>query len=146
MKVKDRMCNNIYYCLPNSTVTDCAKLMNEKHVGCIPVCDEGKNLVGLVTDRDITLRCIASNKDCNTTKVSDIMTCNVYSCTLDDDIKNVENKMAENKIRRIPIVDNNKVIGMITLGDLAKNKEINSEGVCATLEDICCTNKNKNAE
>jgi len=54
--------------------------------------------------------------------------------------------MAENKIRRIPIVDNNKVIGMITLGDLAKNKEINSEGVCATLEDICCTNKNKNAE
>ena len=121
------MCNNIYYCLPNSTVTECAKIMNEKHVGCIPVCDEGKNLVGLVTDRDITLRCIASNKDCNTTKV-------------------VENKMAENKIRRIPIVDNNKVIGMITLGDLAKNKEINSEGVCATLEDICCTNKNKNAE
>ena len=50
MKVKDCMCNNIYYCLPNSTVTDCAKLMNEKHVGCIPVCDEGKNLVGLVTD------------------------------------------------------------------------------------------------
>ena len=63
--------------LPNSTVTDCAKLMNQNHVGCIPVCDEGKNLVGLVTDRDITLRCIASNKDCNTTKVSDIMTCNV---------------------------------------------------------------------
>ena len=54
--------------------------------------------------------------------------------------------MAENKIRRIPIVDNNKVIGMITLGDLAKNKEINSDGVCATLEDICCTNTNKNAE
>ena len=131
MKVKDCMCNNIYYCLPNSTVTDCAKIMNEKHVGCIPVCDEGKNLVGLVTDRDITLRCIASNKDCNTTKVSDIMTCNVYSCTSDDDIKTVENK---------------KVIGMITLGDLAKNKEINTTGVCATLEDICCTNTNKNAE
>ena len=114
MKVKDCMCNNIYYCLPNSTVTECAKIMNEKHVGCIPVCDEGKNLVGLVTDRDITLRCIASNKDCNTTKVSDIMTCNVYSCTSNDDIKTVENKMAENKIRRIPIVDNNKVIGMST--------------------------------
>lgn len=74
------------------------------------------------------------------------MTCNVYSCTSNDDIKTVENKMAENKIRRIPIVDNNKVIGMITLGDLAKNKEINTDGVCATLEDICCTNTNKNAE
>ena len=66
---------------------------------------------------------------------------NLYNDYLMDKIK-----MAENKIRRIPIVDNNKVIGMITLGDLAKNKEINSEGVCATLEDICCTNKNKNAE
>ena len=99
-----------------------------------------------MTDRDITLRCIASNKDCNTTKVSDIMTCNVCSCTSDDDIKTVENKMAENKIRRIPIVENNKVVGMISLGDLAKNQEINTAGVCATLEDICCNKTNKNAE
>ena len=139
------MCNNIYYCLPNSTVTDCAKLMNENHVGCIPVCDEGKNLVGLVTDRDITLRCIASGKDCNTTKVSDIMTCNVYTCTSNDDIQTVENKMAENKVRRIPIIDSNKVVGMITLKDLVKNEQVNRTGVYATLEDICC-NKTKNAE
>ena len=49
--------------------------------------------------------------------------------------------MAQNKVRRIPILDNNKVVGMITLGDLAKNQEINTTGVCVTLEDICC-NKN----
>ena len=146
MKIKDCMCNNIYYCLPDSTVTDCAKIMNQKHVGCIPVCDEQKNLVGIVTDRDITLRCIANNKDCNATKVSDIMTCNVCSCNLDDDIKTAENKMAQNQVRRIPILDNSKVVGIITLGDLSRNQEINDQRVCNTLEDICCNITNKNAE
>lgn len=146
MKIKDCMCNNIYYCLPNSTVTDCAKIMDQKHVGCIPVCDDQKNLVGIVTDRDITLRCIANNKDCNATKVSDIMTCNVCSCNLNDDVETAENKMAENQVRRIPIVDNNKVVGIITLGDLSRNQDINVQRICSTLEDICCNKTNKNSQ
>ena len=54
--------------------------------------------------------------------------------------------MSENKVRRIPIVDGTKVVGMISLGDLAKNEQINTTGVCATLEDICCSKTNKNAE
>lgn len=145
MKIKDCMCNKVYYCLPNSTVADCAKLMNENHIGCIPVCDEEKNLVGLVTDRDITLRCIASNKDCNTTKVSDIMTCNVYTCNSEDTVEAVEDKMSENKVRRIPILDKNKVVGIITLGDLSKNEKINNDGIYATWENIYCNNT-KNAE
>ena len=65
MKVKDCMCNQVTCVTPESTVKDCAKLMCNKHVGCIPVCDNNNNVVGLVTDRDIILRSIACDKDTN---------------------------------------------------------------------------------
>ena len=54
--------------------------------------------------------------------------------------------MAQNQVRRIPILDNSKVVGIITLGDLSRNQEINDQSVCNTLEDICCNKTNKNAE
>ena len=73
MKVKDCMCYEVAYLTPESTVEDCAKLMCNKHVGCIPVCDNNKTVVGLVTDRDVILRSIACNKDIKTTPISDII-------------------------------------------------------------------------
>lgn len=146
MKVKDCMCYEVAYLTPDSTVEDCAKLMCSKHVGCIPVCDNNKTIVGLVTDRDVILRSIACNKDIKTTPISDIMTCQICSCGPEEDINEAEKKMSEEQIRRLPVVDeNNKIIGIITLGDLCANKDVNTEGVCNTLENICKYN-NKNAE
>lgn len=146
MKVKDCMCHEIAYLTPESTVEDCAKLMCNKHIGCIPICDNNKTVVGLVTDRDIILRSIACNKDIKTTPVSDIMTCNVCYCTQDEEINEAEKKMSNEQIRRLPVVDeNNKIIGIITLGDLCKNQNINTDEVSKTLENICNYN-NKNAE
>lgn len=146
MKVKDCMCNDVCYCLPDTTISDCAKLMSSKHIGYVPVCDTNQRLVGVVTDRDIALRCIACEKDSKTTKVSDIMSSNIFSCTPEDEMKTIENKMSENQIRRLPIVDGNKVVGIISIGDLAKNEQINSECVGNTLENICCGKNNKNAD
>ena len=144
MKVKDCMCNNVYYVTPNSTVKDCAKLMCDNHIGCIPVCDTLENVVGLVTDRDVILRAISCDKDVNSTPISDIMTCKVCCCNSDTDIKEAENLICQNQIRRLPVVDNqNKIIGIITLGDLAKNNNISNESVSNTLENICkCEEKN----
>ena len=145
MKVKDCMCHEVAYVNPDCSVEDCAKLMCNNHIGCIPVCNTEKQVVGLVTDRDILLRTVGCGKDIKNTPVSDIMTCKVCCCEPDIDISEAEKIMSENQIRRLPVVDNNKVIGIITLGDLATNKEVNTEEVCATLENICGCNT-KNAE
>lgn len=144
MKVKDCMCNDVCCVTPDSTVQDCAKIMCSNHVGCIPVCDTLQNVVGLVTDRDVILRSIACDKDTKNTQVKDIMTCKVCCCNSDVDVKEAEDLMCEYQIRRLPVVDNeNKIIGIITLGDLAKNNNVSNDGVSNTLETICkCDDKN----
>ena len=146
MKVQDCMCGDICVCSPENTVCDCSKLMNDRHVGCIPVCDAENKVVGLVTDRDIILRTVACDKDVKNTPASEIMTCNVCTCNENDDVHTAENKMAQNQIRRIPVVDNNKVIGILTLGDLAQyNEETGEDHFCNTVEDICgCGGQTKN--
>jgi CBS domain-containing protein len=146
MKVENCMCNDVYTVTPNSTIQDCAKLMCNNHIGCIPVCDNSQNIVGLVTDRDIILRGIACDKDIKTTPVSDIMTCKVCCCNGDCDVTEAEKIMSNYQIRRLPVVDNNnKLIGIITLGNLVQNQNVSSKGVDDTLENICKCN-GKNAE
>lgn len=148
MKVKECMCNDVACVKPDCSLNQVAKLMNEKHVGCIPVCDEDNCICGIVTDRDILLRAVACEKDTKTCKVSDVMTCNVCTCTEDEEMTNAESKMAQNQIRRLPVCDqNNKVIGILTLGDLAQNdREIGEQQVCTTIEEICNCHNGKHAE
>lgn len=149
MKVKDCMCNTVCCVTPDSKLNEVAKLMCTNHTGCIPVCDNSNCIVGIVTDRDLVLRCVACNKDANQTPVSEIMTCNVCTCSEEDEIYDVENKMAKNQIRRIPVCDNNNhVVGILTMGNLAnKCNQLGKEEVCTTIENICeCNGKIKNAE
>ena len=145
MKVKECMCNEVESINPNTSIKECAKIMSDNHIGCVPVCNEQKEVVGIITDRDLLLRAVACDKDINTTKASDIMTCNVYCCSSDTDVKEAENIMSTEKIRRIPIVDNNKIVGILTLGDISQASDINKNDVCTTLKDIC-SNQTKNAE
>lgn len=148
MKVKDCMCSDICCVKPDTKLNEVAKLMSDNHIGCIPVCDEQDSICGIVTDRDMVLRCIACEKDVKETPVSDIMSCNVCSCEEDDEMTNAENKMAKNQIRRLPVCDQNKkVVGMLTLGDLAQNDKMLGElEVCSTISRICSCKDNKNAE
>ena len=143
MKVKECMCDESFCVKPETSICEVAKMMANNHVGTVAVCDNNNCLCGIVTDRDIILRSIACDKDVHQTPVSDIMTTNVFTCKKDDDIKDAEKTMAQNQIRRIPVMENNKITGILTLGDLATNKEISEHEVYSTLEDICkCTNKN----
>lgn len=146
MKIKECMNNNVYCLKPENTVQDCAKLMNEKHIGCVPVCDEEKNIVGLVTDRDVILRSIACDRDTKQTPLSEIMTTKVCCCNSEVEIYEAEDLMCRNQIRRLPIIDdNNKIIGIISLGDLIKNSGVNNKDVSDTFETIC-KHDHKNAE
>ena len=93
MKVKECMCDDVCCVKPETKINEVAKLMSSNHIGCVPVCDNNNKICGIVTDRDILLRSIANDKDVKQTPVSDIMTCNVCTCTEDEDMKNAENKM-----------------------------------------------------
>ena len=146
MKVKDCMCKNVAYLAPNATIQECAKLMSDKHIGCIPVCEGNKKVVGIVTDRDVILRSIACDKDVKTTPLSEIMTTKVCFCSEDDDINNVQAIMSNEQIRRLPVINgNNEIVGIITLGNLCASQYVNSDDVGETIEDICSCNR-KNAE
>ena len=143
MKVKECMCSNVCYCTPETKISDVAKIMNTNGIGCVPVCDKNKCVVGILTDRDIILRSIACDKDACNTNVSEIMTCNATCCECNEDIEQVTKTMGETGIRRIPVTENGKLIGMLTLGDFAKHSNITTECVGNTFERICnCENKN----
>lgn len=143
MKVKECMCKQVDSIKPDASVSECAKIMGEKHIGCIPVCDDNNSVVGIVTDRDILLRAVACNKDTCNTKVSNIMSTKVFCCDCNSDINEAEKIMCQEQIRRIPIVENGKLTGIITLADLAINNSIPRQDVCNTVEKICeCSSKN----
>ena len=93
--------------------------MKELNVGAIPVCD-GKNLVGMVTDGDLVLRVMAQRRDPSTTTVRDTMTPEVYFCYEDEEAEIPAGLMAQQQIRRLPILSRAKqLIGLVSLGDLA---------------------------
>lgn len=147
MKVKECMCTQISCVNPETNLTDVAKLMKNQHVGCLPICDTNKQIVGLVTDRDLVLRGIACNKDANTTPVSDIMTTEIYTVTPNENVENATKTMCDCQVKRIPVVENNQMVGILTLGDIANNNEINQTDIGKTVEGICrCGNHAKNNE
>lgn len=141
MKVKYCMCNEVWAAKPETTIYEIAKLMEKNKIGCVPICDNNNSLVGIITDRDIVLRGVGWDKDTKTTPISEIMTTNIYSCGPEDDVYDAECKMSQNQVRRIPVIENDKVVGILTLGDLAHfNKEIGKQEVCNTISNICETN------
>lgn len=147
MKVKECMCSEVTCVNPGAKITDVAKLMLNKHVGCIPVCDNNKNIVGLVTDRDLILRSLACEKDIKQTPVSEVMTTKIFNVAPDAEVSEAEKIMCECQVRRVPVVENDILVGIITVGDLVNNQNISSEEVSNTVEQICnCDGNSKNAE
>lgn len=142
MRVKECMCKKVVRATPETTLTEVAKLMQQNDVGCIPICNNENNVVGFITDRDIITRCVASNKQCGQTKASDIMTTNVIKTTPDTEIDDATQTMSTNQIKRLPVIENNQIVGMLTIGDLAQHQDISSKEVGTTVECICgCQDK-----
>lgn len=149
MKVNECMCKNVVLVKPEDNVLKAAKIMKNNHIGCVPVCDENNCICGILTDRDIVLRAVANDKNVNTTKISDIMTTDIYTCFQDEEITNAQSKMAFNQIRRLPVCDaNNHVVGILTIGNLANsNTQIGKTQFSTMVGNICnCEGNAKNAE
>ncbi len=138
MKINECMCKDVCFVKPDCNVYDAARIMNENHIGCIPVCDDEKTVVGVLTDRDIVLRTVACNKNAKETTVSEVMTTNVYTCKCEQNIEEAQELMSKNQIRRIPIIDSNsKMVGILTTGDLINNNNVKNQNVAETMQNIC---------
>ena len=127
MQVKELMTTNIAALAPDNTILDAAKSMQTHNIGCMPVCQPDGKVIGIITDRDIVVRSLASNGDPKTTLVKDVMTKNVITAQPDMDVNSALEAMATNKIRRLPVVQNDTLVGMIAIGDLATRNILNNE-------------------
>ena len=134
-QISDIMTRDVRCVAPHDSLQRAAKFMNELNVGALPVWD-GQNLIGMVTDRDITIRGVAEGKQVDSAPVSDVMSTDVQCCFEDEKIDDVMEKMRDSQIRRIPVMNRqNQLVGMISLGDLA-TKTTSDDDVHSTLENI----------
>ncbi len=132
----DIMTRNVVTCTPYNTVTQVAQLMHRHNIGSIPVVENGNTLVGIITDRDITTRVVASGFDSKTIHVSTVMTDHPVTCRPEDDLETARSRMSEHQIRRLPIVGpDGHLVGIITQADLLlrSNDDVQTEKV---LEEI----------
>ncbi|WP_349410378.1 CBS domain-containing protein [Pseudalkalibacillus sp. SCS-8] len=130
-KLKDIMTKNVDYCTTLDNVYEAAVKMKNDHVGAIPVC-ENDQLVGMITDRDIVIRGVAEKKP-NASKITDIMSDHIVTGTPDMTVDEALDLMCKHEIRRLPIVEQNRLAGIISLGDLAMHRESNQQaGVALT--------------
>jgi CBS domain-containing protein len=119
MKVRDAMTREVRIINPSHTIRDAARLMLEMDVGVLPVGQDDR-LLGMITDRDITVRAVASGKSPDTL-VSEVMTEDLCYCFDDQSIDDIADDMHANKVRRLPVVDQNRrLVGLLSLGDMAR--------------------------
>ena len=135
MLVNQIMNKSVVSVSPDESTSFAARLLNRHNIGSVPVCSQDGKLHGILTDRDITLRCVAAENDPKSTRVRDIMSTNVACVSPSDDIVSASNLMAQRQVRRLPVVDSGRVVGIVSLGDIAKNMPSKS-GVGQTLNDI----------
>lgn len=122
MKCNEVMTKNPVCCLPDDYVVKAADSMKRLDIGSIPIVEtlESGKLVGILTDRDLALKVVAEKRDFETTKVKEVMTSKVVSCHMDDDVQKAMDAMAENQLRRLPVVDSgNRIVGIIAQADVA---------------------------
>lgn len=131
--VSDIMSTDVQVVGPQETLRSAAQLMRELDVGALPVCD-GRRLLGMLTDRDITVRGVAEGLDASKACVSDVMSADLEYCSTDQDVQDLMRVMGERQVRRLPVLDADKnLVGIVSLGDLATRQYANID---QTLREI----------
>lgn len=123
MKLRDVMTNPVIRIHPEESVAVAARTLTHYNIGALPVCGNDGRVCGLVTDRDIVTRCLASGRSPASTAVRDVMTTNIISARPDMDTSAAAGLMGREQIRRLPVMENGRLCGMVSLGDLAVKEE-----------------------
>lgn len=132
--LRDIMTTDVTYSNPQDPVMQAAQKMKQLNVGSIPVCDANQNVIGMITDRDICLRCVADNLP-NSTPVQQVMSQNVVTASPDMTVDKAAHLMSDRQIRRLPVVENGKMVGIVAIGDLA-TRHPSAEEAGHALSDI----------
>ncbi len=123
MKVQDIMSKNPIHISPIESVEVAARTLAHYNIGILPVCSSDGKLCGLVTDRDLVTRCVASGKSPAQTTVREVMTNQITSAKPDMEVGVAAHLMGRQQIRRLPVVEEGKLCGIVSLGDMAKREE-----------------------
>lgn len=134
MLVHELMTGRVVSVTPDDTVASAARLLSRHNIGALPVCTEDGRLRGMLTDRDIALRCVAAESEPERTPVREVMSRSIITAAPDEDVKSAAATMARAQIRRMPVLSCGKVVGMLSLGDLARSKDCNMEASAALTE------------
>jgi CBS domain-containing protein len=140
LRAGDVMTHDVVTVHPNDSVQNAAQLMAECDCGAVPVVDWQGRMLGMITDRDITIRVVAAGADLAFSRVGDCMTDEAFACHVGDSLVNCMRVMSRHQIRRIPIVDDrNRVVGIISQGDLAQHaSEHSGRGEKRALSEVVC--------
>ena len=117
--IKEVMTRDVRACEPNATVADAAKVMAQEDVGPVPIVEDGR-LVGIVTDRDIVVRVVAEGRDPNATTVKEIASTDLVTVSPGDDLDEALKLLAERQVRRLPVVEGDRLVGIVAQADVAR--------------------------
>ncbi len=135
MKLREIMTSQVVRIRPEEPVAVAARMLRQYNIGLLPVCGQDGALKGLVTDRDLVTRCLAAGKNPAETRVDQVMTARVVAARPDMEAGVAAHLMGREQIRRLPIVENGRLCGMVSLGDLASCAETSPDAADA-LEEI----------
>ena len=135
MQVSELMNTHVVSISPDESAALAARLLHRHNIGSLPVCSPDGQLRGIVTDRDIVMRCVAAETNPAETRVREIMSRGVVTVSPQADIRQASQLMASEQVRRLPVVeDGGRVVGMLSLGDMAKTRVFNMEASNALSE------------
>lgn len=141
MKIQELMSQNVIKIHPEESVSVAARTLTHYNIGALPVCGRDGAMCGLVTDRDLVIRCLAAGKDPQSTKIREVMTGNVVTAKPDMEASVAAHLMGQKQVRRLPVVENGRLCGMVSLGDIANREETGIDAADA-LGDICTNIRN----
>ena len=147
MKVEQLMTRNVKTCLPTDSLNAPSQIMWECDVGCVPVLDDGGQLVGIITDRDIAMAAFMKGRILGAIAVESVMAKQLHTCTPEDTIGSVETHMQEHQVRRFPVLDAaGALVGLVSMNDIAleaarekgmRRPEVSLDDLALTLAGVC---------
>ncbi len=142
MQVRELMSEHVSSVSPETPVAAAARLLSRGNFGAVPVMASSGRLLGMLTDRDIALRCVAASKPPEQTPVGEVMTRRLVTCSPESDVEEAARLMAREQVRRLPVVADGKLVGLLSLGDLSVNRSLQMEA-SECLSEICSNLKER---
>jgi CBS domain-containing protein len=144
MKVKDLLTSDVKSCSPNADLAAAATIMWDHDCGVVPVVDDDRKVLGMITDRDICIAAATRLLSPAHIRVGDVMSGNVYACTPEDDVRVALKTMKDQQVRRLPVIEQGQLVGILSIGDVVARAE-SRKGAAISVEVVLDTLKSVTA-